>query len=1083
MVEKQKEGKMLRLVASWLKESQVIQDWVSNRDNPYKDIDKRLTEGPDKYDTRNLRPESPQLALPGIEPGLPERDLTGVESRYSNIDLHKNKERLNLEESEGWGKIRDYYSESERKRWKQRGFGDEESWRWGGEREKVEEKRKHWGYGLDLENGLKFPSPSAFPSMTEDQFYSLFNVPAALLNEVWKNYEAFRESYESLYSILVEASEDRRRIGDPIDHLKKMLDEPIAEALYELGNLLEMGFRHGISHSIIQKSSFVYLTYTINNLMGPRTERGKKHIDNGYLLEAIEEITKVENIWYNSRDMYERVRGVWSAGIERILSDKNNLLVLQGAEETNPTLRKKLFKRMAKFVGLIDSGDFNELIHELSKTLKSIEEIIGEQLSSLYISLSGELIDHESVKIYQKTFYEEYKERASKIISVAQKFKSGIKEIAESDIVRNQRILRGIAPGQKRFIERAYEELKEVLNPYSNLEAFDRVFSQMLTLRISEKLTEVEKLGYKYELLKSIMYMSSSCNAFISESLAREIYLLFKNRGEEGVEELARREAEARFAKEISNRVFNIPVDASAVNTNALMDVIKIGNGRFLGRHELAQKFISENIPDVNRKLAKTFLNKLSYPELVQAFNNLTIISSIKIVDKLGITGPRGIEKIDEVIQGFRNHIDIKTLSESFPDSFKNWKDSAEFLIGAIRNKDTWERDVKVAEKLVMMAHNNADGIGKDEMYALLDNPNAQFLVRRWDWSEDFTKKDEQLFEELYHGSDYEEASHVWRDGIDAVKKFFEVALKVIGAGGLKTIMSELRDTVNFLTEKGQIEPGFDDRIEWLMDMFKKRVIINPSKSNFVEIRDMIDQISNEMEMISNFKEFKQYYNQAERKLEEVFDLDLEVSDNIRFRVLKDLDPQHFRVGRETGCCQSPGGVGQAAMVDSFINSHAGVLVLEYKDPYRGWYTAAQSYFHYVPPNEKRKDLKGKGYILDNVEALPENRELDGISIDELYAYLALNKKEELGLDFFESGLGYSKVNSRKFGGNIAAEDPRKFSANETYTDWDHGNYNIDLLDPNFNFKYLPDPREEGEGAKEKVAALSWQFLMMTRMS
>jgi hypothetical protein len=467
------------------------------------------------------------------------------------------------------------------------------------------------------------------------------------------------------------------------------------------------------------------------------------------------------------------------------------------------------------------------------------------------------------------------------------------------------------------------------------------------------------------------------------------------------------------------------------------------------------------------------------------------MISSIKVVGRLGMTGPRGVEKIDEVIDTLNEQVRFQDLSESFPDSFKSWQEGADFLVGGIRNKETWEKDVKVAEKLIMMAHNNADNIGKDEMYALLDNPNAQFLVRRWDWSEDFTEEDEQLFKELYHGHlnrlilvtyPEEEDFHVWRDGIDAVKKFFEVVFKVIGAGGLKGILKEYRESINILMQKKQIESGFEGRIEWLMEMFKKKVIINPSKANFSEIRDMIDQISNEVELAFNFKEFKEHYDRAETKVDEVFDLDLEITDRIRFRVLRDLDPQHFRVGRETGCCQTPSGEGKSAMVDSFINSHAGVLVLEYKNPQRGWNTAAQSYFHYVPGDENRQDMKGMGYILDNVEALPENRELDGIPIEELYSYFALSKKEELGLDFFESGIGLSKVNGSSFGSNASSTDPRKFSVEDPYTDWHEGKFNIDLLDPYFNFKYLPDPREE-ERAEEKVAALSWQFLIMTRMS
>ena len=71
--------------------------------------------------------------------------------------------------------------------------------------------------------------------------------------------------------------------------------------------------------------------------------------------------------------------------------------------------------------------------------------------------------------------------------------------------------------------------------------------------------------------------------------------------------------------------------------------------------------------------------------------------------------------------------------------------------------------------------------------------------------------------------------------------------------------------------------------------------------------------------------------------------------------------------------------------IDSFINSKAGVLVLEWLKN-DSWTLLSQSYFHYIPEEN--------GYVLDNIERVKfeEGEQLfeqSGVTLAYAYAWLA----------------------------------------------------------------------------------------------
>lgn len=214
--------------------------------------------------------------------------------------------------------------------------------------------------------------------------------------------------------------------------------------------------------------------------------------------------------------------------------------------------------------------------------------------------------------------------------------------------------------------------------------------------------------------------------------------------------------------------------------------------------------------------------------------------------------------------------------------------------------------------------------------------------------------------------------------------------------------------------------------------------------------------------LASQYENTIEWMGVAKPKIEEVFAPNFSArlgpsTPTFRFRVLGDLDPYHFRVGIDAGCCQHIGGAGAGAAVDSFINPTAGVVVLETNED-NGWKLQAQSYFHYAEvKDENSKEVK-KAIILDNIES-GSLRKYGGDFYDKAYATLGLYLKNK-GFDIVGCGsrgtytISCFKTSSLK-------SDPRHFEVDNyknviKYIDFDPDRF-YDLLQPNFSFEMPKD--------------------------
>lgn len=213
-----------------------------------------------------------------------------------------------------------------------------------------------------------------------------------------------------------------------------------------------------------------------------------------------------------------------------------------------------------------------------------------------------------------------------------------------------------------------------------------------------------------------------------------------------------------------------------------------------------------------------------------------------------------------------------------------------------------------------------------------------------------------------------------------------------------------------------------------------QNITFQNGSTEYVALKNLYTSI----DMILNYKTISKYINNAKPKDQRLFDLNIELPNGIVFNVLKFLDPYAFKVGKDTGCCQRIGGVGEDAAIDSFINPLAGVLVCKFDGK-----LISQSYFHYVPNDN--------GYILDNIEWNKYNCQeinINSVQLSKIYADFAREIKNKYPeIKYIKCGEGYNKINNSMFAENEMQNDPRHFEHDEQYTDFDAAKH-LDLLQP-----------------------------------
>ena len=198
------------------------------------------------------------------------------------------------------------------------------------------------------------------------------------------------------------------------------------------------------------------------------------------------------------------------------------------------------------------------------------------------------------------------------------------------------------------------------------------------------------------------------------------------------------------------------------------------------------------------------------------------------------------------------------------------------------------------------------------------------------------------------------------------------------------------------------------------------------------------------IELLNNFETIKEHLSEAKPKNEKLKDFNLSIN-GFDFKVLEYLDPKAFTIGADTDCCQRVGGAGEMAAIDSFISPLASVLIL-----YKNDTIISQSYFHYVPEEN--------GLILDNVEWSEANAnglKITPAALSKLYAdYAAAIKSKYPGINYIKCGMDYNKIDNNLFGKSNIEKDPRYFSVEDPYSDFDIEEH-LDLLKPSDSIKQL----------------------------
>lgn len=350
----------------------------------------------------------------------------------------------------------------------------------------------------------------------------------------------------------------------------------------------------------------------------------------------------------------------------------------------------------------------------------------------------------------------------------------------------------------------------------------------------------------------------------------------------------------------------------------------------------------------------------------------------------------------------------LVTEFKDIPDA-----DKAKIVSDAIRNFDTVEQDTENLTQFLRFKHNEASKLTQKDMLKILQNKN--FFA--------FNKS-----------------------GI--ARKLVKIYSAIKSRGGVNAIITKYASILDELIQRKFVSKNFKRNMFFILRFFDSGELINPKSESFPKMFEIISSLETDLATIEMGDALKELLKQYEEKNPKLYDLNLQINDRLRFRVLEGKDPRTLSVGVETSCCQRIGGMAETAAKDSFINPLAGVLILEWKNEEGKWSLISQSYFHYVP--------KDSGYILDNVEVNSGNKYKSAVDLEAMYAYLAKKIKEKNPyVSYFLAGKGYSKIDSGDFKSYKLRTDPRSFSPDSTkgsgkssvYSDFDNRN-SIDLLTP-----------------------------------
>ena len=427
---------------------------------------------------------------------------------------------------------------------------------------------------------------------------------------------------------------------------------------------------------------------------------------------------------------------------------------------------------------------------------------------------------------------------------------------------------------------------------------------------------------------------------------------------------------------------------------------------------------IKQMVKGTTTKLVASSLEGFTWISNLAGTNQKTGLQAL--VDTLKKNGKFTTDNFANV---FKRYIEtFSRVADSIKTEFKGLTETeqANIIVNAIRNSDTIEQDISNLSAFLSFKHNEASDIDQKTMRKIMQNQN--FIS--------FTK-----------------------NGI--ARKLIKIYASIASRGGPDAIYKKYGNIIPDLIKRKFVSRHFRSNMKFVFSFFNSNAEINPKSEMFTKLFETISSLETDfatIEMGDTLGDLVKHYEEKDKNL---YALNLQINDRLRFRVLEGKDPRALRVGVETNCCQRIGGQAEAFARDSFINKLAGILLLEWKDAEGKWVLVSQSYFHYVP--------KDNGYILDNVEKNGTNERASGVDLEAAYAYLAKTVKEKTGdklpvgpLGYFLAGKNYSKIEDGDFKSHrMNGGDPRSYSRGATqgtdrrsaYSDFDARN-SINLLEP-----------------------------------
>lgn len=892
---------------------------------------------------------------------------------------------------------------------------------------------KPWVEPIDFQSTIKPINLSEDLNLPEIEKFHI-KLPEEYQDEFLETYNLLREEVNNFKSVYNDANETLAK-GDPdlgLEHLhlieavRKFPDLFYLKAIYFQNRKFgKQGNRNKYLADFINGAFNVFNSKKYEYEREPSVIREMNSII-GWIQNALQQYDSIP-------ERAEKFRKKLQQSVDLFLSDKKNLKDLNTLNKF-PEAKEALTKKVVDdYTAYYDRNFFDIRDSELDnlyldKYLKKLTRMLSDRFTH-------DTINHVSSKVfsnlrqYVDSLIKEIDDKYTNILHMY---------VDEAKFITDKRLL-------------SEEELSNVLNNLledaktpSNLPTRDQLIikfyekfkKELLKCNIDfESYISFKKINNEGFIRTYISGLSSFpdfiLNNFESEREARGMfYKLIEGRKIENLIENRQKitspefksKIEEMYQKELVKKLFLRFPDAAAENVllsegsysfksiaNLIKKILPIDGNELLSLVKYCIKNDEILINITGNELSSNIIYRVLNKNNKKDFNNL-----IKYFSDRNL--------LEDIYHNFRS---VNYYNTNGNKRIISEKDLELLSSDIIRTPETQNIDLANLKHVFLVAHNSASNLTLDQLRNICKNQNFGILSK-----------------------------------IDAIKKIYSVYMGIQSEGGIKFINKQYKSGIKTLKERKLISYNFINNLKKLCDLFDSNKKINPEVAGFDQMIAFCNKVDSDLTMVKTAEAYKELYEKSEEKIPELFLIDFSINPKLRFRVLRDKDPRHLKIGVETNCCQRVGenAIGETAARDSFINKEAGVVILEWYND-REWLILAQSYFHYVP--------KDNGYILDNVEMNERNVSLSGVNLEEVYAYYAREMTHKLDLKYFIAGRGYSKINPTKFGNLKMKRDPRRFnpgsltpSKREHYIDFKVPN-SINLNQPKFKIK--SDPKTWGQ--------------------